>query len=479
LLGVQIPSHANSATSPARVALTVPTETVTDSPNTSRLGLTAAIEYAILHNRDMLSARLGVQSSRISLTRSQAEFKSHITPGGVLSTSSDSSKAGYGLRVDQKLKWGTQLEGGLNYRSVSDGPDTASLSVEVVQPLFSGAGVLVNAEPIRSAELEVIAARRTFQMRKTNLILEVVRVFESTLRGQRQIAADARAYERLVALDRLTRAREAQGVGTKVDSLRVELQLGEVSSQLENSRERYAAELDDLRSLLGWKGTNALELESPPLLDLKLPAFEVAATIAFGNRLDYAQALQNYRDVLRKGRIARKLLQPDLSITTRYAMDGGNNGDRPFDFGEDAWFVGLTVASDLHRREERADYEQSKIARKQVAIALDDLEYEITRDVRQQIRAYRRAQTDLSITRRNAAIASKRQKLAERLFRMGMGDNFAVTDAESAFLDATNTKYAARAEASLSGYRLLAALGTLIESSEDLKPVPIRGNRHD
>jgi outer membrane protein TolC len=477
LLGFQISSHANNATSPPRVALTMPTDTVTDAPNASRLSLTSAIEYAILHNRDMRSARLGVQSTRIGLTRSQAEFKSHVTPGGVLSSSSDSSEAGYGLRVDQKLKWGTQFEGGLNYRSVSEEPDAVSLSVAVVQPLFSGAGVLVNAEPIRSAELEVIAARRTFQMRKTNLILEVVRVFESTLRGQRQIAADARAYERLVALDRLTRAREAQGVGTKVDSLRVELQLGEVSSQLENSRERYAAELDDLRSLLGWKGTNALELESPPLLDLKLPAFEVAATIAFGNRLDYAQALQNYRDVLRKGRIARKLLQPDLSITTRYAMDGGNNGDRPFDFGEDAWFVGLTVASDLHRREERADYEQSKIARKQVAIALDDLEYQITRDVRVQIRAYRRAQTDLSITHRNAEIASKRQRLAERLFRMGMGDNFAVTDAESAFLDATNTKYAARAEASLSGYRLLASLGTLIESAEDLKPVPIRGDQ--
>ena len=53
---------------------------------------------------------------------------------------------------------------------------------------------------------------------------------------------------------------------------------------------------------------------------------------------------------------------------------------------------------------------------------------------------------------------------------MGRADNFTVADAENGLLGAENDLLTARAALSVSTYRLLRTLGTLIESPEDLKP---------
>jgi outer membrane protein TolC len=56
------------------------------------------------------------------------------------------------------------------------------------------------------------------------------------------------------------------------------------------------------------------------------------------------------------------------------------------------------------------------------------------------------------------------------MFLIGRADNFTVADAENALIEAENDILAARAGLSISTYRLLRALGTLLEAPDDLKP---------
>jgi hypothetical protein len=54
-----------------------------------------------------------------------------------------------------------------------------------------------------------------------------------------------------------------------------------------------------------------------------------------------------------------------------------------------------------------------------------------------------------------------------------------VTDAEAALQAAESASYLAASDARLSIYRVKAAMGTLIESSAELKPVPLRESQRD
>jgi outer membrane protein TolC len=285
----------------------------------------------------------------------------------------------------------------------------------------------------------------------------------------RRIQTDERGLARLDRLLELTRSREQQGVSGRIDTLRVEQQHGEVASRLENSREQYRAEVEDFADLIGADKVVDWEWEEPPILEIELPAMDEAVDIALSNRLDYAQVLEGYRTSDRQVQIAYRRLLPDLNVTTRYTRTGDEESDA-FAFDEEDWFAGLSIASDLNMQASRSAYRRSRVARSDALVLIQDREFAIARDVRQQIRAYRRARADFRITTRNEDVARRRLELADSLFRLGKSDNFSVTDAENDLRSAQDAVLSARAEASLAAYRLLRALDTLIECPAELKP---------
>jgi outer membrane protein TolC len=134
------------------------------------------------------------------------------------------------------------------------------------------------------------------------------------------------------------------------------------------------------------------------------------------------------------------------------------------------WRAGLVVDPGFDRVERRAELLQSLTRRDAQALAVADLEREVEIDVKREIRAYRRALANHTIALRNTDLAAKRLELAEAMYRMGSVENVNVSDAETAFADATASELAARAEASLAGYRALRSMGTLVEAPHDLRP---------
>ena len=471
ILGLMVIGSAKAGTeviTPQESMIPPPIDTI------DTLDLLTAINIALVNNRKILSAALTVEDRGYAIQGEKAAFDIQATPSGTASTSKQLDETRYGVRLSQKLSWGTEVgvDGGYTTRKNSDGDTTegARVRFDLSQPLFSEAGRLIHLEPLRAAEEQFVDAKRSLGLRKEDIVVEVVGAYEAVLSGIRKVEIDEQSVERLQKLFDLTRTREAQGRSSKVDTLRVELQLGESKSRLANSEEQLQTSQQDFANLLGYRIDATFQLIAPPIMDIDVPNYEAAFVTALSNRLDYAQAIQRLDTADRQLAISRKRLQPDLGIRSSYTLTGGQDDRDSLDLREEDWFVGLTIGSDLNRSREKAQYQGTRIRLSQTQLQLEDIQYEIARDVRQLIRAYRRSIADWHIKERNAALASKRFELAEAYFRLGKGDNFSVTDAEASWLEAESALLDARAEASLTGYRLLRGMGLLLPHDASLKP---------
>lgn len=433
------------------------------------LTLPEAIDQALVHNRRILQADLLVEEALIVADSAAAAFTPRLGPEFGTLTSGENDFQYAGLQARKRFVSGAEADaaGGMEFR---DGDDGAYLRFSLSQPLFRNAGSLVQREPEVAALERVAEARRNGYLRREDVVLEVVRGYESVLRYQRQVELDTESVRRLGRLTILTRAREENGEGSRIDTLRMELQEGEAQTRFENNRELLQLEQDDFLNLLGLPGATSLTLHPPPLLDLELPPLDEAVQVALSNRLDIAQALQQVSTADRQVRLARRNLQPDLRAFGTYRLIGGQQGRDEFALEEERWSAGFSLAPDLDRYERRANLLSTLTQRDLQSLAVADLERWVEIDVKQQVRAYHRAMANHQIAVRNTDLARKRLELAEVMYQMGSVDNFHVSDAETAFAESSSAELAARAEASLAGYRALKSLGTLVEAPDALRP---------
>jgi outer membrane protein len=434
-----------------------------------------AIDLALKQNRDLQVTALNLESQVLSVKSARSDFSISIKPGGNANSSVDSDSFEYGGNVSKKTTWGTtaEVDGRWSKSRAADGTNLyrGTARFELRQPLLRQFGPLVNREPVTRAESAVTAARREVELRKNDLVVQVVESYEELFRLQKQVEFDSQAVERAEKLLRLTSARVQQGRATRVDELRVELQRGDAQLRLSRTVESLKSLQADFAELLGFAPDRAFMAGDMPVLKVAVPGADEAVRVALSNRLDYAQVLQDCRDAARGVRIARRNLLPDLNLISRYELsdDGPAAGDANR-FGEESWFVGLTAETDLNRTKDRISAGQAVLTGETARRTVEIVESGVRRQVRQALLAHDRAQAGILFAQRNLHLAESRAALARKLFEIGRGDNFSATDAESALQQAQNEMLSAQADASVAAYRLLRTVGSLLECPDDLKP---------
>jgi outer membrane protein TolC len=431
---------------------------------------------ALENNRSLAMSALAVERSGLGVQRAKEEFNVRLRPSGLANRSDSDADWRYTMEAGRKLNWGTDvaLSGTVRrYPGYLDEPWRSSVRAEIRQPLFRRFGKSVTGEGITAARERLLAARREWELKKTGLIVAVVQAFETIVRLEKQIASDESVALRLDRLSRLTRVRERQGRASRVDALRVELQQGRAAARLESCREQAYSARRDLAEILGRPPEQDFTLQAPPLLELELPEVKAAVETALKNRLDYAQAADDWRALRRGAGLARRGLLPDLSLTAwgeqfgRERDFGGSLG-----LGEHEWFVGVSGEIALPRSRERTELRQREIDAEVALEAVRLKALSITREVQQAASEYRRSRSDLGAAAKNYALAESRAELARRLFAKGRGDSFSAAEAEDAFIEAETSLLNARSAVSIAGYRLMDTLGVLVESGDDLKPKP-------
>jgi outer membrane protein TolC len=439
------------------------------------LSVTDAIETALRRNHDLARAALATAGGEIGVAGAKSEFAPSLLPRGGVNASSSADTWSYGLAVAKKLPQGTVIRISGDARRTSTDDDIVvervESAVEIRQPLFRNFGTLVQRENVRLADSRLRQTHRDFELQKQDLVLDVIDTYDTLIRLQRQLEADASFRERAEQLYKLTGIRERQGRASRVATLRAELQKGQADARLANTQERLFSTRRRFAELLGYDPETDFVLASAPALNLDVPEIPEAVRIALENRLDYAQVLQDLTDRERAEDIAQRVRLPELSVVSRYTRFGeGDSLSDAVDLDEDDWFVGITTDTDYNLARNRSTIGRARVNVQSAEQTLRIFEVSIARQVQQQVAAYQRAQVEKTIAARNLELAENRAELARRLFKVGRGDHFAVTDAEDAFVEARNQWLNAESEASLSGYRVLRVLGTLVETPDGLKP---------
>ena len=449
-----------------------------DGQAPERLDLAGAINRALGQNLTLMRSRLNVDAAARVVAGEQAAFSFELTPAGTASASSgaDTFEAGLGLFKRTGIGTRAGVSGAFARDSAPGGEpfERSILRVTVSQPLLRRFGTLVNLDPVVSAELGLRSTRRLAEQQKADLILDVVAAYEDVLRLEGQVLAEETFFDRLDQVYRLTQARERQGRARHVDTLRLELQRGESQARLLRAREDLAARQEDLADLLGHPPDKRFALETPPLLELEPAGPRESFRVARSHRMDYAQVLEDYADASRGIAIARRGLLPEVALVARYERFDWRSS--PVTDPDDSFYsLGLAADTDLIAARDRQRVEERVINREALRQQVLIVENALERNVNRDLRAYRRARRDLEIARDTLAYARDRARLAERMFQAGRGDSFTVSDAADGFQAAERRLLSARAEASVSAYRLLHTLGTLVAFPDDLRPDPEEG----
>lgn len=440
------------------------------------MSLESAIDLALRQNSSLRIAALRCDSRRVSLDDARTEFAVRINPAAEWRKSDDAEQRQLGLKAVRKTGWGTTLEASAEsqqrrYESTSD-YHRDSVKVRLSQPLMRQLGPLINREPVVAAEQSLLRAERELELRKADVVVRVVESYEQLYLLQQQEAYDEVRLRRLERIRRLTEAKERQGRAGRVDVLRVQLQYGEAESRLNQTRERITFARAELAELLGLPAQTEIEAIRTSVPDIEVPDHDDAVAMAKARRLDYAQVLADCADAARGVKIARRNLLPDLRLIGELERYGeGNAASQARELDHDAWLVALTVdSSDLLRRTERAALREAVISEKTAQETAASTERALERQVKQTLAAYARAKAELPLAERNYVLAETRMRLAQRMFEMGRGDSFSVSDAEDALIQAQNRLLAAQSEAVITAYRLLRDLGLLIETPSYLVP---------
>lgn len=438
--------------------------------------LDQALETAMKKNRDLRSSVLALENTTYGVEAAAAQFALAIRPAGNVSSASDGDAVQFGLTASKASQSGTTLSVTPQVASTSgDNLETTRaglLRVEIEQPLFRRSGTLVNREGLTQAERAVFSSRRDLELRRNDLVVQVVGAHETLVQLQQREVYESQAFTRLDKIYRLAAARERQGNASRVDTLRAELQLGRAKSSLQTTRQQLESGRRDYSDLLGLDPTTNILAAAGARLEIAPPRAELATAVAFSNRLDYAQVLQDLGDAERGIKIARKNLLPDVSVIARYDWLGEGPGySDALRLNDDAWFVGLAANNtDLRGTAERAALKSAQSGKLSSDLRVEIVRSAVERQVQNELSAYQRAQEQVAVEERNYKLASEQARLARRLYEMSRADNFTASDAEDQLQLAEASVLSARAEASLAAYRVLRALGTLIEAPADLKP---------
>jgi outer membrane protein len=335
--------------------------------------------------------------------------------------------------------------------------------------LFRNADTVTNESVEHAAQSAALTARRRFAQLRQNLVINVVNSYTELFRLQQQVKVDELALLHATELVRLTSAYELVGRSKRLDTLRAQFDHDQAEATLDADRQRLTSAQADFAELLGYPPTSVFITQPAGWADYSGLDLDSAIHVALTNRLDYAQALQDYTDSTNNLAVANNQLLPEIDLTVgyqRYSQSPLPGSSIPAGGG---LFVGVSGSA--------TDEPQAQaVVRKSLAdrgAALDTIhivEAQIAREVQQSISGYQQARTENSIAERAAHGADARLRLAQELFHLGRADSFAVSDAEQAYVVAESALLNANAAVTRAGYQLSATLGTLLTAPPDVKP---------
>ena len=438
---------------------------------TPLLSVTQAIDEALQNNRQLSRETIQTRVAQVALDVAVDEFSVQWDPfirTNILDGDRNSS-AGVGASKKLKRTNGTLTLGAESaYTENSAEPWRPAISAEWRQPLLRQAGsgsALLSSRQTRGRWMN---AQRALHEQRAQLVLQVMEAFESLrlLMAREQLEADR--TKQLSLLHRLALARERQGRGSRIDTLRADQQRVESATRLAHLQEQTHLSRSTINDLMG-RPAEALWIPEDLALPLPdLPETTDLLAVALSNRLDLARSIETLTARNRDANEARRDILPQLDLILRYErfdLAEKWSGDG---FEEDQWLIGFSGSQGLSRAQREAALEEAGLMRDDATLAVASTALNIQREIYQQSVSLRQAKLAETGASQTTTPAEKRLRLAERLFEMGRGSHFDVADAETSWATAQLNLLEAQTRSRVAHLRLRHALGVLLAVPTEL-----------
>ncbi len=457
------PAAGSPATAPAEVA---PAPGAGPTQGAPTVSLREAIAIAFRGNFGLLSSADGVESARLGVSVSKAQFFPRLTP--TLRGDADDRMAS--LDIGQRLPWtGGTLHGTTSYRSTTREdqlfPSTSDARLTLTQPLLRGFGPKVTQYDLINSRRSLEGRQRSFTRDQQRLAVDVTAGFYQVIRQRQLVAVARQSQERSLRLKTASEARLEVGLASKLDVLRAELQASQAESAAVAAEAALETALEQFRLLLGLAPTDPVEpenVELPADIVARTEPLEVLLERAVRQRVDLAETQDEVDDAQRKLAVSRNRLLPQIDLNMSLIRTGyGTSFTSSWDGGEYDFRLYFTAAYPLERSSDlsaRANAELDLTARQRL---LTQKRFEVEGDVRAAVRDLERIRKSVELQRKNVEFAEQQHRLATLRYERGLASNFDVVDAEGNLFSARTTLVSLLADYQVARARLRRATGDL------------------
>jgi len=344
------------------------------------------------------------------------------------------------------VSWGS----GYNWRSGID-DESLNSSLRLSWQLYDGGQT---AARIDQAEIGAAVAALEVAAAKQQVALDATTAYFAVLEADKMLAVNQETVDNLQAHLDVARARYEAGLVAKADVLRAEVEAANARQNLIVAKNQRQLALTNFLNILNLDADTAVELVDELGYEFESLTLEEALAEARQNRPEVAQAKLNVVKADKGIDIASSGKRPSIGLS---ASTGWN--DSLFPDGED-WSVGLSASWNVFDGGvTKAQIEQAKSARVQAELKLNQTLDTIEQEVRQSYLSMKEAEERLQTTQTTVDKALEDVYIAQEKYKVGMGTNLDVIDAQLALTQAKTNHVKALYDYNVSRAKLAKAIG--------------------
>ena len=462
------------------------------SPSAARLSMADAMRIAVRASREYQTQKETVYLAALVLTFERYVFQPHPTlVGNPIFTDKDTNDPNMrrtrqwdetaALGVSQQLADGMMVVGSLGLvalkflnKELADAVDS-TLSFNVTQPLWRGAGRQVVQENLTQAERNAVYAVRTFarfeQTFAVNIAAEYLRVLQqrdivmNEYQNYRSLVENRERAEWLAKAERLP---EFQVDQARQDELRA-------YNRWVVTRETYENTLDEFKILLGLPVAREIALDPQEMdrlaaLGLQHPDIGLAdaTAMALGKRFDLMNVRGGLEDAQRKVLVAENGLagQVDLVASIGYSSRDDSAQSARLAFHRGDYSLGLKIDLPVDRLTERNALRRTQVLREQARRAVDLLQDNVILDVSRVFRRLEQARESYENQKLSVRLAERRVDSTQLLLQAGRASQRDVLESQRALVEARNALTSALVDHTVAGLEFQRDVGTLVVNEE-------------
>jgi outer membrane protein TolC len=312
------------------------------------------------------------------------------------------------------------------------------VSVVVRQPLLRGGAVYVARREILDSEYNLEIAEADLRAQILQVTAQVKEAYFDTVLAQRLIEVSEEALTRDRALLEASRALFEAGRATRRDVLSAEIRISDGEASLAQNRGAFATSQLVLRNVLGTPiGQPVWPAEAKiPFQPVELHPDRWVGS-ALENRPEILRALARLNQTALAVRVASNDVLPALDFLGGYGRAGfGGSSRNTWDMNSDAWAAGLHFEIPFGNVAARERLRAAKLLNKKTERELRDLQRQIEIEVRSEVISLEENFGDLAAQTAKVDQARAKLETANTRFRLGLADNFDVTDAQEDLVSA-------------------------------------------